>query len=80
MVRVNASHSTSQGPAAAAAHEGLVSDSKLATACRAAGDIESARAHLAAGRAIMAELVDQFPEWAQWRRDLTWFDRLLESP
>jgi hypothetical protein len=56
-----------------------VSHAKLANAYRVARDIEAARHHLVAGRAIMAELVGKFPDWAQWRGDLARFDRLLEQ-
>ena len=38
-----------------------------------------ARDALAAGREIMARLVAQFPEHAQWRRDLGWFDRQIAA-
>jgi hypothetical protein len=33
-----------------------------------------ARQQLAAGRAIIARLVEQYPAWAQWKKDLAWFD------
>ena len=36
-----------------------------------------ARDHLTAGRAIIAQLVEQYPAWAEWKRDLAWFDRQI---
>ncbi len=41
------------------------------------GDLAQARRNLTAGRAISADLVRRFPEWAQSKRDLDAFDRLL---
>jgi hypothetical protein len=32
-----------------------------------------------AGRAIIATLVEQHPEWAQWKQDLDWFDQQIGS-
>ncbi len=29
---------------------------------------------LASGRAIMAKLVEEHPDWAQWKQDLAWVD------
>jgi hypothetical protein len=41
---------------------------------RGLGAAGEAREALAAGRAIIAELVERFPDWAEWKRDLAWFD------
>jgi hypothetical protein len=38
-----------------------------------------AREALAAGRAIIAGLVDRFPDWALWKQDLAWFDRQIAA-
>jgi len=38
-----------------------------------------AREALAAGREIIARLVAQFPDHAQWKRDLGWFDRQIAA-
>jgi hypothetical protein len=34
---------------------------------------------LAAGRAIVAQLVAQFPDWPQWQQDLAWFDQKIAA-
>jgi hypothetical protein len=38
-----------------------------------------AREALAAGREIIAGLVERFPEWAQWKQDLAWFDEQIAA-
>ena len=38
-----------------------------------------AREALAAGRAIIAQLVAQYPDWAQWKQDLAWFDQQINA-
>jgi hypothetical protein len=38
---------------------------------------QEARDHLAAGRAISAQLVQQYPAWAECKRDLAWFDKQI---
>ena len=43
-------------------------------AYRKSNETEKAREALTSGRAIIAKLVEQHPDWAQWRQDLAWFD------
>ena len=38
-----------------------------------------AREALSAGRDIIAQLVAQFPDWPQWKRELTWFDQQIAT-
>ena len=38
-----------------------------------------AREALAAGRAIVAPLVAQFPDQAQWKQDLSWFEHQIAA-
>lgn len=38
-----------------------------------------ARQNLTAGRAIIADLVAKFPDWAVWKRDLAWFDAQIAA-
>jgi hypothetical protein len=40
----------------------------------------SAREEFVAGRMIMARVVKQNPGWAEWKKDLAWFDNQLASP
>jgi DNA-binding GntR family transcriptional regulator len=48
--------------------------------CVAAGnDPAQAREHLTAGRAIMAGLVEKFPDRAAWKTDLAWFDEQISE-
>ena len=56
-----------------------VSYGRLASAYRAAGQLVQARQNLAAGRAIIARLVQQFPDWAVWKQDLAWFDAQIAA-
>ena len=51
-----------------------VSYAKLATAYGKSSETAKAREALVSGRAIIVKLVEQHPEWAQWKRDLAWFD------
>jgi hypothetical protein len=44
-----------------------VAYAKLADGYRTAGQLPEARA-------IIAHLVAQHPDWAEWKKDLTWFD------
>jgi hypothetical protein len=41
--------------------------------------LTEAREALATGRAIMAQLVAQFPGWSQWKQDLPWFDQQIAA-
>jgi hypothetical protein len=56
-----------------------VSYAKLATVYQKAGQLTEAREALATGRAIMAQLVAQFPGWSQWKQDLSWFDQQIAA-
>jgi tetratricopeptide (TPR) repeat protein len=47
---------------------------RLAVAYRKAAQQVQAREALAAGRAIIAPVVAQFPDWSQLKKDLAWFD------
>jgi hypothetical protein len=38
-----------------------------------------AREALSAGRDIIARLVTEFPDWSQWKRDLSWFDEQIAT-
>ena len=38
-----------------------------------------AREALAARLAIIAGLVERFPEWVQWKQDLAWIDGLIAA-
>ena len=53
------------------------SHAHLAFAYRKAAQPAQAREALAAGRAIIAPLVAQFPQWSQWKQDLVWFDQQI---
>jgi hypothetical protein len=50
---------------------------KLATAYRKAVRPTDAREALAAGSAITARLVSQFPDQSRWKQDLSWFDEQI---
>ena len=52
----------------------LLSYAKLANGYRTAGQLPEARQQLVAGQAIIARLVAQHPDWAEWKKDLAWFD------
>jgi hypothetical protein len=54
-----------------------VSYAKLAVTYQGAAQPAKAREALAAGRAIVAPLVAQFPDQAQWKQQLTWFDQQI---
>jgi hypothetical protein len=41
--------------------------------------VSQAREALAAGRAILAPLTEQHPEFAQWKQGLAWFDRQIAA-
>jgi len=56
-----------------------ISHANLARAYRRSGDPAQARLELDSGRAIMAGLVAKFPDWAEWKNDLTWFDGQLAA-
>ena len=51
-----------------------MSYAKLGDAYRKSNETAEAREALASGRAIIAKLVEQHPDWAEWKRDLAWFD------
>jgi hypothetical protein len=53
--------------------------SKLAMARRANNQSSESREALVAGRAIMARLVKQYPDWLQFKSQLTWFDEQLAA-
>ena len=55
------------------------SHGNLAIALRQAGQEHEARDHLTAGRAIIAQLVQQYPAWGEWNRDLAWFDKQIAA-
>jgi hypothetical protein len=38
-----------------------------------------AREALTKGRAIIALLVAEHPDWAEWKQDLAWFDEQLAA-
>jgi hypothetical protein len=46
---------------------------------RKANRLTDARAALAAGRDIIARLVQRHPAWSQWRNDLAWFDQQIAA-
>ena len=56
-----------------------VSHAKLGNLYRQTKDPARARQHLTTGRTIIAGLVAKFPDWAQWQRDLVWFDGQLAA-
>ena len=51
-----------------------VPDANLGDVYRKANDLVQAPRHLTEGPAIIADLVARFPDWAEWKQDLTWFD------
>ena len=51
-----------------------MSYAKLASVYRASNETAKASEALASGRAIIAKLVGEHPDWAQWKQDLAWFD------
>jgi hypothetical protein len=51
-----------------------VTYANLADAYRRSNQTAQAREALTAGRAVIAKLVDQHPDQAQWKQDLAWFD------
>ena len=51
-----------------------MSYAKLANAYRTAGQLPQAREQLTAGRTIIAQLTETYPDWSQWKKDLAWFD------
>ena len=44
---------------------------------RKSSETEKAHEALTSGRAIIAKLVDQHPDWAEWKQDLARFDALI---
>ena len=44
-----------------------------------AGQLMKAREAFAAGRAIIAQLVAQYPDWVQWKKDLASFDQQIDA-
>ena len=52
----------------------------MADAYRGSNGTENARQALASGRVIIAKLVEQYPDWAQWKQDLAWFDEQIAEP
>ena len=51
-----------------------MSFAKLASVYRESKDTAKASEALASGRTIIAKLVEKHPDWAQWKKDLAWFD------
>jgi len=41
--------------------------------------LTKAREAFAAGRAIIAQLVAQHPDWVEWKKDLAWFDQQIDA-
>ena len=60
-------------------HDLSVSYAKLASAYLKAEQSMKAREALSAGRDIIVRLVTQFPDWSQWKRDLSWFDEQIAT-
>ena len=56
-------------------HDLAVSYEKVTSAYPKATQSMEAREALSTGRDIIARLVTQFPDWSQWKQDLSWFDR-----
>jgi hypothetical protein len=56
-----------------------VSYKKVGDTYRKAGQLTKAREALAAGRAIIAQLVAQYPDWVQWKQDLAGFDQQIDA-
>jgi hypothetical protein len=54
-----------------------VSYAKLADAYRKSDHPAKACDALTAGRVIVAKLVEEHPDWAQWKQDLAWFDHQI---
>jgi hypothetical protein len=52
------------------ATEGRPTPTTPAGSATSAGQLPEARQQLAAARTIIARLVEQYPTWAQWRKDL----------
>jgi tetratricopeptide (TPR) repeat protein len=55
----------------------LRSYAKLAFVYQEAGQLTEEREILAAGRATAAKLVEQYPDWAEWKASLDWFDQKI---
>ncbi len=51
-----------------------MSYAKLASVYRKSKETKNAREALTSGRAIIARLVEEHPDWTEWKRDLAWFD------
>ena len=56
-----------------------MSYAKLAEVHMKANRPAEARAALDAGRAILAKLVADHPDFAQWKKDLAWFDAQIAA-
>jgi hypothetical protein len=56
-----------------------ISDAKLAEFYMKAKQPKEARAALDAGRAIITKLVADHPDFAQWKKDLAWFDQQIAA-
>ena len=50
---------------------------KLGGILRQTGKTSEALAEFRKGHAIVAKLVEKAPEFAEWKRDLTWFEQQL---
>jgi hypothetical protein len=56
-----------------------VSYARLASAYLKTEQSMKPRKAFSAGRDIVARLVTQFPDWSQWKRDLSWFDQQIAA-
>lgn len=52
---------------------------KLADAFSRQGRASEASQALAAGRDILANLTEKYPDWEEWKRNLAWFDAQLAA-
>jgi hypothetical protein len=52
---------------------------KLADAFSRQNQAEDAKRALAAGRNILAALTAKYPDWAEWKQNLAWFDEKLAA-
>ena len=56
-----------------------VSNAKLANVYLKSKQAPQAQQALTAGRAILAQLTAQHPEFSQWQKDLAWFDQQIAA-
>jgi hypothetical protein len=56
------------------------SHANVGDALQKTGQSQEAKEHFTAAREMLAKLVTQYPDRAQWKTELTWLDQQLAAP